>query len=70
MCQHGVYTVNEATRTIHSEMFEGDVLFSFVDDQMTITDTSDESGLSLTFHRPSQADVALLEDLEKKSPQK
>ncbi|UKK59372.1 hypothetical protein L6470_13565 [Prevotella communis] len=59
-CRHGIYTVNEAAHTIQCELFEGEAKFSFVGDQMIFTDSSNDVEMSLTFHRPSKAEKALL----------
>ena len=59
-CRHGIYTVNEAAHTIQCELFEGEAKFSFVGDQMIFTDSSNDVEMSMTFHRPSKAEKALL----------
>lgn len=59
-CRHGIYTVNEAAHTIQCELFEGEAKFSFVGDQMIFTDSSNDVEMSLTFHRPTKAEKALL----------
>ena len=59
-CRHGIYTVNEAAHTIQCELFEGEAKFGFAGDQMIFTDSSNDVEMSMTFHRPSKAEKALL----------
>lgn len=60
MCRHSIYTVDEVAHTIHCDLFDGDAKFRFAGDQMIFTDSSTDEEMSITFHRPSKAEKALL----------
>lgn len=63
MHRHGIYTVDEAARTLTYESLSKDpitVKYSFDNEHLTFSSYNEEKELSLTFHRPSKAEKKLL----------
>ncbi len=63
MQRHGIYTVDETTKTIVSEMLSSDpttIKYSLTDGLLTLTVDGEGESITLTFHRPTEAEKALL----------